>query len=89
MYFGFHIDVASKDSQLCLDTSPLFFHMITKLVQALSTVCDEIFHAMEVENDVTMEGYLTRVHTTKEQKKPAISRVHVSYTHFPFHSCLH
>jgi hypothetical protein len=41
--------------------------MINELVQALFIICDEIFHAMEVE-DVTMEGYLTRVHTIKEQK---------------------
>jgi len=43
---------------------------------------------MEVEDDVTMEGYPTRVHVIKE-KKPAISRTYVSFTHFPFHSCLH
>jgi len=40
--------------------------MITKLVQALFIVCDEIFHAMEAEDDVTTEGYLTRVHMIKE-----------------------
>jgi hypothetical protein len=63
--------------------------MIRELVLALFIVCDEIFHAMEEDDDVTMEGYLTTVHTIKEQKKPAISHIHVSFTHFPFHSCLH
>jgi hypothetical protein len=43
--------------------------MITEHVRALFIVCDEIFHAMVEDDDVTMEGYLTRVHTIKEQKK--------------------
>jgi len=76
-----------RQAKLRSDTSPLFFHMITELVRALFIVCDEIFHAMEVEEDVTMEGYETRVHTIKE-KEPAISCIHVSLIHFPFHRCL-
>jgi len=42
---------------------------MTELVQALFIMCDEIFHAMEVEDDVTMDSYLTKSPHDKRTKR--------------------
>jgi hypothetical protein len=37
---------------MSLDISPLFFHIVSKLVQELVITCDEIFQALAAEGDV-------------------------------------
>jgi hypothetical protein len=41
-----------EHTRICLDISPLFFHIISKLIQALVIKHDEIFQALAVEADV-------------------------------------
>jgi hypothetical protein len=38
----------------CLDISPLFFHIVPKLIQALVIMYDEISQALAVEGDVLL-----------------------------------
>jgi hypothetical protein len=39
---------------MSLDISPLFFHIVSKLVQALFITYDEIFQALAAERDVLL-----------------------------------
>jgi hypothetical protein len=41
-----------KSTRMSLDTSSLFFHIVSKLVQALVITYDEIFQALAEEGDV-------------------------------------
>jgi hypothetical protein len=41
-------------TQISLDISPLLFHTVSKLVQALVITYDEIFQALAVEADVVL-----------------------------------
>lgn len=43
-----------QNTWLCLDTSPFFLHIATKLVQALVIVYNKIFQALVVEGDVLL-----------------------------------
>jgi hypothetical protein len=40
--------------RISLDISPLFFHTVSKLVQALVMTYDEIFQALAVEGEVLL-----------------------------------
>jgi hypothetical protein len=44
--------VEARKADGCLDISPLFFHIVFKLVQALFIIYDEIFQAVAVKGDV-------------------------------------
>jgi hypothetical protein len=41
-------------TQISLDISPLFFHIVSKLVQALVISYSEIFQALVVEGDILL-----------------------------------
>jgi hypothetical protein len=41
-----------KSIQICLDISPLFLYIVSKLVPAVVITYDEIFQALAVEGDV-------------------------------------
>jgi hypothetical protein len=41
-----------------LDTSPLFFHIVSKLFQALFTTYDEIFQALAVGDILLLKSFL-------------------------------
>jgi hypothetical protein len=43
-----------KSTRIHLGISPLFFHIVLKLVQALLIKCDEIFQAVAVKGDVLL-----------------------------------
>jgi hypothetical protein len=43
-----------KSTRVSLDACPLFFHVVSKLVQALFIICDEIFQALAIEGDVLL-----------------------------------
>ena len=43
-----------QSTRLCLDTSPLFSHVVISLVQALLTPYDETFQSLVVEGDVLL-----------------------------------
>jgi hypothetical protein len=43
-----------RSTQIFLDISPLFFHIVSKLVQAPVIIYDEIFHARVVEGDIPL-----------------------------------
>jgi hypothetical protein len=44
-----------KSIWMSLDISPLFFHIVTKLIQALVIIYDEIFQAPVVEGDILFQ----------------------------------
>jgi hypothetical protein len=41
-----------KSMRMFLDSSPLFFHVVSKLVQALVVTYDELFCVLVIEGDV-------------------------------------
>jgi hypothetical protein len=43
-----------KSTWISLDTGPLFFHITSKLVQALAKIYDEIFQALVVKGDILL-----------------------------------
>jgi hypothetical protein len=43
-----------ESTQISLDISPLFFHIISKLVQALVTTYNEVSQALAVEGDIPL-----------------------------------
>jgi hypothetical protein len=43
-----------KITRICLDIGPPFFHTVSKLVQALVIIHDEIFEVLAVEGDVLL-----------------------------------
>jgi hypothetical protein len=43
-----------KSTRFSLDVSPLFLHIVSKLVEALVVTHDEIFQALEVERGVLL-----------------------------------
>jgi hypothetical protein len=43
-----------KSAWISWDISPLFFHILSKLLQALVIIYDEIFQALVVEGDVLL-----------------------------------
>jgi hypothetical protein len=43
---------SKKSIRISLDISPLFFHIVSKLAEALVITYDEIFQALAVEGDV-------------------------------------
>jgi hypothetical protein len=43
-----------QSTWLCFDTSPLFFHKVTKLLQAFVIVHDETFQALAVYGDILL-----------------------------------
>jgi hypothetical protein len=43
-----------KSTQICLGIRPLFFHIFSKIVQALVITYYEIFQALAVEGDVLL-----------------------------------
>jgi hypothetical protein len=48
------VDGGKKSTRIPFDISPVFFHIISKFVQAVVITHDEIFQALEVEGDALL-----------------------------------